>query len=59
MDFMSFQLPICKHGAVKSLSLYYEDLKVTWKVCVYCNEVLNKQYFIRQGRKYVRCEDYG
>lgn len=58
MGFMSSQLPTqCKHGAVKRLTLYFEDFKVVFKVCVYCNERLDKQYYLKVGGRYVRCED--
>lgn len=57
MGFTLSQLPTCKHGAIKRLTLYYEDFKVVWKICVYCNEVLDKQYYIKRGKDYVRCED--
>lgn len=47
----------CKHGAIKRLTLYFEDFKVVFKVCVYCNERLDKQYYLKVGGRYVRCED--
>ena len=59
MGFTSSQSQIqCRHGAVKRLTLYYEDFKVVYKLCVYCNEILDKQYYIKRGNKYVRIEDY-
>lgn len=58
MDSTLFQSQTqCKHGAIKRLTLYFENFKVAFKVCAYCNEKLDKQYYIRVGGEYVRCED--
>jgi len=57
MGFISLVPPICKHEVTKKLSLYYDEFKVTYKLCAYCNTLLDKQYYMKHGGKYVRCED--